>query len=119
MSKTHTLCLTNGGMHRLQYLLSTPGNVSKPTDAWVACELQEKHLLSLPEHPALPDDCQHDQTKALAFVRAWERQGEHKIEVTERERDVCKTATRTAIERGTVAPGPGLFAVMRELGMTE
>jgi hypothetical protein len=117
--KRHPLTLNNGAMHRLSVALSTPGLLTKPADAFVAGGILESHLLTLPHPPDLPEDCQRDQGKAMAFVRAWERDGAHAFELTERERDVCKTAVRAAIERGVLSGAAGTHCLMRELGLGE
>lgn len=114
---THILTLNNGGMHRLSQALSTPGILTKPGEVFTAGAILESHLLELPQTPELPEDAQQDQGKAIAFVRKWERDGTHTLTLTERQRDVCKTAVKSAIERGALAGNAGTLSLMRGLGM--
>ena len=114
---SHSITLNNGGMHRLAMVLGMPGVLTKPGEVFTAGVILETHLLDLPETGKLPEEVQHDQIKATAHMRKWERDGAHSFELTERQREVAKVAVRSGVERGVLAGGAGTLCLMRALGL--
>lgn len=111
----HTLTLNNGAIHHLAQFLAAPGALTDPADLYRAGAILEEKLADLPKPEELPKDV--DQLKAVELVRAWQRKGEHVIELTEKQRDTCKKAVQEVIKKG-VGAGPAMLCLLKQLGLS-
>lgn len=116
MSKSHTLTLNNGAVYQLAQILGAPGFLTEAADLYRAGEVLETQLLDLPAPPEQIAKGTDDLT-AEKQVRAWQRKGENKIELSERQRDTAKKAVQACIGKGTLPPGAGSLCLLRELGL--
>lgn len=110
----HKLTLNNGAIHHLAQFLAVPGALTDPADLYRAGMVLEEKLSDLPKPDEIPEGT--DQLKAVDLVRAWQRKGEHVIELTEKQRDTCKKAVQEVIKKG-VGASPAIVCLLKQLGL--
>ena len=81
----HNLTLNNGALHHLAQFLAAPGALTDVGDLYRAGEIMETKLADLPMPLEVAEGT--DQLTATKQIGAWQREGEHVLELTERQRD--------------------------------
>lgn len=115
--KTHTLTINNGAIHHLAQVLAIPGLLTEPADLYRAGQILEEHLVELPKPAELAKGT--DEINVTITVRKWQRDGQHVLTLTERQRDTAKKAVKASCEKGQMPPGPALTCLLVELGLVE
>lgn len=111
----HTL--NNGALVLLAQLFGAPGLLTDAKDLRHTSDVAEMSpLLDLPKIPEFPAEMTNDFDR-VKHVRAWQRAGEHVLELKTSQRDACRKLIKAGAEKGGMHPGPGSSCLLREFGV--
>lgn len=110
----YKVILNNGAMRSLSTWLGN-GNLTDQGDVYRASYMIATQLAVLPDMMKIPEGTLNTEVEVL--YRAWQKEGLHEFELSERERDTCKKAIIKAIEKG-ISAGPATLNLMMAFGLT-
>jgi len=111
----HTL--NHGALIMLAQLLNAPGLLTDAKDLRHASDVAElPPFLELPKIPDFPEDLKGDLDR-LGYVRKWQRDGTHVLELKSAQRESIRKLLKVAMEKGAGRAGPDTACLLREFGV--
>lgn len=108
-----TLKLDNGAAHILVQGLTLPGWATEPTTLHVAGKCVKKVEVAIVG--AMPDA---NEKNGESFNK-WVVTPTKEVEVTDQERDICRSCVEHQIRAGNLRPSPHLNLVLETLGIIQ